>query len=154
MNVPGEKLIQSGIIYIAAPSQMVSISSVTIGLLIDSSTLIYPVISFHPEPSSGYFGMQCLVAMPATTSSTPGANPGAPGFQTDKGPWVDKELAKTFCIPHCSLRTTCLGGTWNSATMMEGCRIVEAVNTRGVGQTELTGAKNDRTIVWSFKSSH
>jgi hypothetical protein len=37
---------------------------------------------------------------------------------------------------------------------LEGCRIVEAVNTRGVGQTELRGAKNDRTIVWSFKSSH
>ncbi|KAJ7813122.1 hypothetical protein B0H14DRAFT_3751007 [Mycena olivaceomarginata] len=39
-------------------------------------------------------------------------------------------------------------------TELEGCRIVEAVNTRGVGQTELRGAKNDRTIVWSFKSSH
>ncbi|KAJ6542555.1 PIN domain-like protein, partial [Mycena capillaripes] len=37
---------------------------------------------------------------------------------------------------------------------LEGCRIVEAVNTREVGQTELRGAKNDRTIVWSFKSSH
>lgn len=37
---------------------------------------------------------------------------------------------------------------------VEGCRIVEAVNTRGVNQTELRGAKNDRTIVWSFKSSH
>jgi hypothetical protein len=31
---------------------------------------------------------------------------------------------------------------------------VEAVNTRGVGQTEPRGAKNDRTIVWSFKTSH
>ncbi|KAJ6527414.1 hypothetical protein B0H19DRAFT_1334733 [Mycena capillaripes] len=29
---------------------------------------------------------------------------------------------------------------------VEGCRIVEAVNTREVGQTELRGAKNDRTI--------
>ncbi|KAJ7747871.1 hypothetical protein B0H14DRAFT_2636665 [Mycena olivaceomarginata] len=37
---------------------------------------------------------------------------------------------------------------------MEGCRIVEAGNTKGVGQTELRGAKNDRTIVWSVKSSH
>jgi hypothetical protein len=31
---------------------------------------------------------------------------------------------------------------------------VKAVNTRGVGQTEPRGAKNDRTIVLSFKSSH
>jgi hypothetical protein len=37
---------------------------------------------------------------------------------------------------------------------VEGCRIVEAVNTRVVGQTKLREAKNDRTIVWSFKSSH
>jgi len=37
---------------------------------------------------------------------------------------------------------------------VEGCCILEAANTRGVGQTELIGAQNDRTIVWSFKSSH
>ena len=37
---------------------------------------------------------------------------------------------------------------------MEGCRIVEAVNTRVVGQTKLRVAQNDRTIVWSFKSGH
>ena len=37
---------------------------------------------------------------------------------------------------------------------MEGCRIVEAVNTRAVGQTKLRVAQNDRTIVWSFKSGH
>jgi hypothetical protein len=37
---------------------------------------------------------------------------------------------------------------------LEGCRIVEAVNTRVVGQTKLREVKNDRTIMWSFKSSH
>ena len=37
---------------------------------------------------------------------------------------------------------------------MEGCHIVEAVNTRAVGQTKLRVAQNDRTIVWSFKSGH
>lgn len=37
---------------------------------------------------------------------------------------------------------------------LEGCRIVEAVNTRAVGQTKLRVAQNDRTIVWSFKSGH
>ncbi|KAJ6491133.1 hypothetical protein C8R45DRAFT_928960 [Mycena sanguinolenta] len=38
-----------------------------------------------------------------------------------------------------------------SVIEMEGCRIVEAVNTRVVGQTKPRVAKNDRTIVWSFK---
>ncbi|KAF8205932.1 hypothetical protein K438DRAFT_1756668 [Mycena galopus ATCC 62051] len=37
---------------------------------------------------------------------------------------------------------------------MNGCRIVEAVNTRTVGQTKLRVAQNDRTIVWSFKRGH
>ncbi|KAJ6518377.1 hypothetical protein DFH09DRAFT_1098563 [Mycena vulgaris] len=37
---------------------------------------------------------------------------------------------------------------------LEGCRIVEAVNTRAVGQTKLRVAQNDRTIVWSFKNGH
>jgi len=31
---------------------------------------------------------------------------------------------------------------------------MEAVNTRAVGQTKLRVAKNDRTIVWSFKRGH
>jgi hypothetical protein len=37
---------------------------------------------------------------------------------------------------------------------LEGCCIVEAVNTRAVSQTIITATKNDRTIVWSFRSSH
>ncbi|KAJ7337571.1 hypothetical protein DFH08DRAFT_812894 [Mycena albidolilacea] len=40
---------------------------------------------------------------------------------------------------------------WSS---VEGCHTVEAVNTRAVSQTKLREAKNDRAIVWSFKSSH
>jgi hypothetical protein len=37
---------------------------------------------------------------------------------------------------------------------MEGCRIVGAVNTGWSARQNYRGAKNDRTIVWSFKSSH
>jgi len=41
-----------------------------------------------------------------------------------------------------------------SKKKVEGCRIVEAVNTRMVGQTKLRVAQNDRTVVWSFKRGH
>ncbi|KAJ7649985.1 hypothetical protein FB45DRAFT_6550 [Roridomyces roridus] len=37
---------------------------------------------------------------------------------------------------------------------VEGCRIVEAVNTRGSARQNQEKPKNDRTIVWSFKRSH
>ena len=48
----------------------------------------------------------------------------------------------------------CDRSIWWDELKVEGCRIVEAVNTRAVGQTKLRVAQNDRTIVWSFKSGH
>ena len=54
--------------------------------------------------------------------------------------WMDQQVSDTPSMHH--------------GTNLEVCRIVEAVNTRAVGQTKLRVAQNDRTIVWSFKSGH
>ncbi|KAJ7761627.1 hypothetical protein B0H14DRAFT_2634014 [Mycena olivaceomarginata] len=61
---------------------------------------------------------------------------------TDKAAWIGSTVLQGPNVP-AAMRAE-----------LEGCRIVEAVNTRVVGQTKLREAKNDRTIVWSFKSSH
>ncbi|KAJ6573206.1 hypothetical protein DFH09DRAFT_1079358 [Mycena vulgaris] len=90
-----------------------------------------------------------------------------PGMEPFTVPTIFKHRTLWISLPprNCessekSSSTVCPVFNWQSGRLetwlvkVEGCRIVEAVNTRGVGQTELEGTKNDRTIVWSFKSSH